>query len=506
MTPIFFSPRGLYPFQAEITAKCVLRPANLVAADTGLGKTVITLASLGILFEDDQIDIVLCLVEKNKVDEWIGDFADFTPSLDVLKYRGAKTTRANKLRKNPDARVILTTHEMGRSDLVEGPKHAWTPGPLLRHLMGKRVMVVMDEMTVYGGLDSGLHNVMQYALGQLPGVRKLGLTGTPLTSSPVSYYALGRILCPQRMQSRETFYDDHVLGFNGYGQPTGFRNLELLAQRMDDVLIRKRKTDPDVRDQFPDAVEKFVYTGLDPDHLDEYEKLADLSDQLRDPRMANTTLRQFANHPGSLLESESKLAELYFEAYGDTAVRRLSGAKSAAIISDLRSLLSAGEQVLVFNNSTKVLRAFSTDLLAARIQHGLYMGTGNQAESEREYAKAAFKRGDIRVLLLTAAGERGMNLPEAGAVINYDVPPLFSSYIQRMNRASRIGARDGGVLYVKTYASLGTVEEATVRAWNQRNAWSDQVIDHDVAADDEVFLSAEDRAAMLKAARAQHKE
>lgn len=497
--PLFYSDRGLYPFQQELTAYCVLRDNNLVAADMGLGKTIVALAASAILFEDKQIDTVLCLVENNKFDEWIADFAKFTPSLKVTRYRGSKSTRENRIKKG-FGNVVLAGHETARNDLVErdpADKRQMRPGPLLRALKGRRMLIVLDEVTVYGGADSQMTQGLLYAIKQFGHTRKMGLTGTPMTTSPYSYYNIGKIICPELMQPKEQFWSDHVRMVNRFGQPFKFANLDVLAQRMSPVLLRKRKTDDDVRHQFPKTVEKFVPVHLTPAHLDVYERLDEIAKESLSS-FTFDTLRAFANHPASLLESESKIALEYLDKYGVESLEGIRSTKSEHMIPDLKQMLAAGDQVLIFADHTRVLRALGADLAKEKIRFGMY--SGDVTKAGREDVKAAFKAGEFPVLLLSSAGERGMNLPEAGYVINYDIPLRFSSYIQRLNRGSRIGSNVGGSLIVRSYMATGTVEEGSVGIWKRRNQWSDQLIDSD-AITDEQFTSAADRADLIKAAR-----
>jgi len=106
---LFYSPIGLYEFQAEAVAHAYLRRNIIGVIDRGLGKTVIMMALAAQLFEDDQIDIVINVAQANKLekDEFPKDWADFT-SLRTHRYLG--TGRTQRLAKALEAVVGITRH------------------------------------------------------------------------------------------------------------------------------------------------------------------------------------------------------------------------------------------------------------------------------------------------------------------------------------------------------------------------------------------------------------
>lgn len=496
---LYSNPRGLYRFQAEIVATAYLRPRNIAVVDTGLGKTHLALALIALSIEDDLIDRAIVVVEGNKVDEWMDDIAEFT-QLSAVKYRGSKQARQNRLRKHRDAQVVVTTYQTAREDLVEGK--GFDPGFLMQSFEGERVLIVYDEVTVLGGRTSRTHQVHRFFAHSLD-ARLLGLTATPVTSGAESFYNLGRIFCPDLVGTVEQFHKEHVVRFNSFHQPMQFRNLDVLAEKMAPVIIRKRKTDPDVVDQFPTTVEDFVRVRLNEDHQELYDDLEALCDELNEEERspAFQILCAFANHPRSILSSQSKLAERFLERHSHDEITKVVCAKTESVLRKMRAVTSQGDQAVVFCNSVQVLDELYADAREAGISIERYHG--GLSHETREANKAAFKDGTVRVLLCSSAGERGINLPEASYIINYDVPTMHSSYVQRLSRASRIGSGAGEILVVVTYIASGTAEEASVRAWGRRNAQSDTLIDYDVDPADEYFTSASDRKHLIKEASKQ---
>ena len=458
--------------------------------------THLALALIALSIEDDLIDRAIVVVEGNKVDEWMADIDEFT-QLSAVKYRGESKARKKRLLKRRDSQVVVSTYQTLREDLVEGKK--FDPGFLMQTFEGERLLIIYDEVTVLGGRTSRTHQVHRFFAHTFD-ARLLGLTATPVTSGAESYYNLGRIFCPDLVGTVEQFHREHVVRFDSFHNPAQYRNLELLAEKMAPVILRKRKTDPDVVDQFPKTVEDFVKVQLNEDHRKLYDDLEALCEELSEEQLspAFQLLCAFANHPRSIFSSQSTIAQMFLERHTHEEITKVVCAKTESVLRKMKAVTDQGDQAVVFCNSVQVLDELYADAVAKGLSVARYHG--GLSNDTREANKTAFKAGQVKILLCSAAGERGINLPEASYIINYDVPTMHSSYIQRLSRASRIGSNAGEILVVVTYVAAGTAEEGSVRAWNKRNAQSDTLIDFDVDPADEYFTSASDRKHMIKEA------
>ena len=67
---------------------------------------------------------------------------------------------------------------------------------------------------------------------------------------------------------------------------------------------------------------------------------------------------------------------------------------------------------------------------------------GNKSQNHRDRALAAFKAGELRVLVATDVAARGIDIPGVGYVYNYDLPNVSESYVHRIGRTARAG-REG---------------------------------------------------------------
>jgi ATP-dependent RNA helicase RhlE len=96
------------------------------------------------------------------------------------------------------------------------------------------------------------------------------------------------------------------------------------------------------------------------------------------------------------------------------------------------------ERSLVFSRTKhgadKIVRQLEAAGIAAGAIHG------NKSQPQRERALAAFKSGEMKVLIATDIAARGIDIPGVSHVINFDLPDVPEQYVHRIGRTARAGA------------------------------------------------------------------
>ena len=96
------------------------------------------------------------------------------------------------------------------------------------------------------------------------------------------------------------------------------------------------------------------------------------------------------------------------------------------------------QQAIIFVNSklgaARLARTFERDGLRTAALHG------DKSQDERLKSLAAFKAGEVDLLVATDVAARGLDIADLPAVFNFDVPFNAEDYVHRIGRTGRAGA------------------------------------------------------------------
>ncbi|GAB6192947.1 hypothetical protein JCM39068_26960 [Desulfocastanea catecholica] len=104
------------------------------------------------------------------------------------------------------------------------------------------------------------------------------------------------------------------------------------------------------------------------------------------------------------------------------------------------------QQVLVFTRTRD-----GADRLVQKLEHDGVVAAalhGDKGQQERSRVLAAFKAGEIRVLVATDIVSRGIDINELPQVVNFDLPQVAEDYIHRIGRTGRAGVAGEAVSLV----------------------------------------------------------
>ncbi len=83
---------------------------------------------------------------------------------------------------------------------------------------------------------------------------------------------------------------------------------------------------------------------------------------------------------------------------------------------------------------------------------------GNKSQGQRDRAIAAFRSGEVRVLVATDVAARGLDIPEVRHVYNYELPNVPENYVHRIGRTARAGA-DGAAIALCSPDEMGELRD-----------------------------------------------
>ncbi len=102
------------------------------------------------------------------------------------------------------------------------------------------------------------------------------------------------------------------------------------------------------------------------------------------------------------------------------------------------------QTTLIFCNHRDAVERISQTLQ----QRGIYHGTfhGGLEQEERESSLVKFRNGSHQILICTDLASRGLDIPEIGQVIHYQLPTKEDSFLHRNGRTARMHATGSSYL------------------------------------------------------------
>lgn len=305
----------------------------------------------------------------------------------------------------------------------------------------------------------------------------IAMTGTPLMNNPLDLYIILKWLGYEK----HAFYSfkNHYCEFGGYGdyQIVGYKYLDELQSRLDDIMLRRRK------EEVLDLPEK---TYID-EFVEMTPKQAQIYREVTTEIKMNIDQIKMANNP---------LAELIRmrQATGYTGILSSTVQESAKLdrMEELvEEAVENGKKVVIFSNWTQM-----TDAVYDRLKNKYNVAqiTGETKDNERQDIVEAFqtpnnasmhdrvnKYGDIEVLIGTSgAMGTGLTLTAGSVEIFMDEPWNMALKEQCVDRCHRIGQNSNLTIY--TLMCKDTIDERIHEIVEEKGMLADAIVDNKINA------------------------
>jgi len=293
----------------------------------------------------------------------------------------------------------------------------------------------------------------------------IAMTGTPLMNNPFDLYIILKWLG----------YEKHAFGafkrhygeFGGFGgyEVVGYKNLEELQERLDEIMLRRKK------EEVLDLPEK---TYVD-EYVDMSNNQAKIYKEISSEIKANIDLIATAPNP---------LAELIRmrQATGYTGILS-SVIKESAKLDRMEELVDEavenGKKVVIFSNWTQI-----TDAVYKRLLNKNYAGTiitGDTPDNLRQMRVEEFQNPHsiCRYIIGTSgAMGTGLTLTEGTVEIFLDEPWNMALKEQCVDRCHRIGQKNNLTVY--TLMCRDTIDERIHELVEKKGAMADVLIDGNI--------------------------
>ncbi len=222
--------------------------------DMGLGKTVCsTVIGIDRLIAGVKSVLVMCPpVIINQWCRWLTSLG-----IDVLKYEGKKSERADLLKHFLDHDFIVMSPDIFRNDFFA-----------IKDVVRTEVLhVIIDEANLIKKHTGVTHQKLRLLQGIDRGVTLL--TGTPLTA-PIDAYGYIKIITPYVYSTIKQFKRIHVAREGEYHTVIEYDNLDMLKKNF---YLQSISLSVDEMIDMPEIDYQVVEYDLEPAHLDLYRKL-----------------------------------------------------------------------------------------------------------------------------------------------------------------------------------------------------------------------------------------
>lgn len=426
-------PLSLRYYQVQGVLHLVAMHRFLLGDDTGLGKTLESIAALCFIWEKAPDTKVMVLTTKSASKQWAKEFAKFTRGVRVFLCTGTKDQREavqRAWRNSTGPTVMIMGYAAARRDFTQLQEDAG-------------YIAIFDEATAFKNVKTQVWQACHHFSHQAS--RVWGLTATLIKNHLMEGHGIYSVVVPGL-----------------FGTTNNFMYYFCIVEMM--MVGRGRKV-PRIVGYYPEKVAEFrekiapYFLGR-PKH-DVASELPTLIRQIVEVGMTNYQATKYREALSNLLvinegkedEEEKETTKLTAIGYCQEIVDHLELIGCEGASEKLDSLLEmltdgdlAGEKVIIFSRFKKMINVLMPALKAAGVKAVRITGDETKVE-DRQAAMDAFQdpTSDTTVICITMAGSDAINLQAAKAIVFYDSPWSAGDYIQILGRMIRIGSKHASV-------------------------------------------------------------
>lgn len=454
----------------------------LLGDDQGLGKTKQIIDFVGCLEKTATINKVLIICGVNSLKyNWQSEIGIHSDEKGwVLGTRFRKTTgkayegstkdKLADLENLPDSRYLITNIETLRAgaEKISKSKYHFPVAEKLAELCKKGIISVIAFDECHKSKDPT--SLQSRAMSLLSAPYMAAMSGTPLMNNPLDlYFPLSWL-----GYEKHSFYQfkQHYCTLGGWGgsQVVGYKNLEEIRALMDEVMLRRLKTE--VLD-LPEKIRKIEY-------VDMTAKQAQIYNEVYMGVMNELQKIKFSNNPLSMM---IRLRQ----ATGWTGILSQTvqeSAKMDRMVELIEEISASGQKAIVFSNWESMTEIAREKLKA---YNPAYITGATKADDRMNEVTRFQNDKNCKVIIGTiGAMGTGLTLTAAQNVIFLDSPWNMALKAQAEDRAHRIGTQ--GTVNVITLVCKNTIDERIEELVEKKGQIADALVDGKVSIEDINYL------------------
>lgn len=394
---------------------------------------------------------VLIVCPTSLLGNWHKELQRFAPDLSLYIHHGVRRLRGEDFAQEAlRYDIVLTTYHLAGRDGSDLSAVGWSS-------------VVLDEAQYI----KNYRTKQAQSVMKLSAPHRVAMTGTPVENRLSELWSIFHFLNPGYLGSFHYFRQRYV---SGEDQDDRLQELHRLVAPF---MLRRLKSDPDIRKDLPEKLEIKSYCSLTEVQGAMYQNVVDeMMTQLGGSAgiarkglvlSSLTRLKQICDHPQLLRGGDGK------------AVKMEASGKMERLAEILDSIADVGESALIFTQYVG-MGELLVKFLAKRYGKAPAFLHGGVAKKDRDEMIREFQNGEgssFFVLSLKAGGV-GLNLTRANHVIHYDRWWNPAVENQATDRVFRIGQHKN--VQVHKLICQGTLEERIDELIEQKKTLSEQVV------------------------------
>lgn len=438
----FTTPLPLFPYQKVGSAFLYKIGSGLIGDEMGMGKTPMSLA----VCEKAKADKVLIFAPSAVKWQWADEIAKFLKTNNSVVIEGDKKTRIKIWQGNYNYRFYIANYELLLRDFNEMNTREWD-------------VIIADEATKIANPQAK----QSKAIKKLRAKRRIAMTGTPVSNRANEVWNVIDFCQPGVLGNYYTFLNRYCLK-NQWGGIFGYQHMDELRDRLKRYMIRRLKAEvlpelpakilTDIPFEMTDE-EKALYKKLKKEILFEIEH-KDIA-KIETPMTIQFTLVKMLRLR-QLADSMELLGH-------NTQSSKLEVLKEM-----LKDALDNGRKAIVFTQFAEM-----ADILERELAEWKPLKISGKIKEEYRDVVARFNEvDDHKVLVMTSAGQFGLNIQRASVIFHYDQEWSLAKMQQREGRAHRYGQKDTVLVY--NLLAKGTVDYYVKKVLHAKAELSNQIL------------------------------
>lgn len=434
----------------------------------GLGKTIQAIGTAELLRKEGLIGSVLILCPTSLKYQWRSEIKKFTDA-EVFVIEGNHLKRKDAYNR-PEPYKIISYNSAANDIKILGSLQT--------------DMLIMDEVQRLKNWNTQISR----AARKIESDYSVILSGTPLENKLDELYSIVEFVDNFRLAPYYIFKENHIIT-DETGKVLGYKNLNKIGEKLNDILIRRRKKD--VKLQMPERSDKNLFIPMTNEQMEmhqewqnqvrllvlKWRRMHFLSDKDRKRLLLFLSQMRMVCDSSYILDQKTR-----FDTKVDECIN---------IISDIIS--EEGEKVVVFSQWERMTRLIAKELEKKEIGYE-YLHGGVPSEKRKNLVDNFMNEPSSRVFLSTDAGSTGLNLQAAATIINIDLPWNPAVLEQRIGRIYRLGQQNN--IQVINLVTPHSIEEEMLGKLRFKTSMFEGVLDD---GEDSIFISDDKFTKMMEA-------